>query len=104
VHQLVRPDDGIDRAGDATMRATDTQSLVDNGNGRRGSFCERNSVPAEQLGQSSHRVLTAWRAEIDSRLTVNNSSGVWPATRIAALRTLRLWKKIIDLFHEVPVA
>ncbi len=86
------------------MRATDTRCFVDDGNSRRDGFCEHNCIPAKQLGQSSHRVLAAWRAEINGRLAVNNSSGVWPATRIAALRTLRLRKKVIDLLHEVPVA
>ncbi len=86
------------------MRATDTQCFVDDGNSRRDGFCEHNGIPAEQFGKSSHRVLATWRANINSRFTVNNSSGVRPATRITALRTLRLRKKVIDLLHEVPVA
>jgi hypothetical protein len=100
----VRSNDGIDRAGISTMRATDAQCLVDDGDGRRDGFCERNNIPAEQVGQSSHCLLTPWRAEVNGRLTLNHSSGVWPTTRIAALRALRLWKKIIDLLHDIAVA
>jgi hypothetical protein len=86
------------------MRAADTQCFVDDSNSRRDGFCEHNGIPSEQLGKSSHRVLAAWRAKINSRFTVNDRCGVRPATRIAALRTLRLRKKVIDLLHEVPVA
>lgn len=86
------------------MCATDTQRFVDNGNGRRDRLCERYDITAEQVGQSSHRVLAARWAEINGRLAINNSSREWLTTRIATLCTLRLWKKIIDLIYEIAVA
>jgi hypothetical protein len=104
VHQLVCADNGVNRTGEATMCATDTQCFVDNGNGWRDGLCERYDIPAEQVSQSPHRVLAARRAEINGSLTINNSRCEGPATRIATLCTLRLRKKIIDLLHEVAVA
>ena len=86
------------------MCATDTQCLVDNGHRGRCGFGKWNKLPTEQIGKTSHRVFAARRAKIDGRLTLDNGGGVRATPRIAALRALCLWKKIIDLFHEVAVA
>jgi len=86
------------------MCATDTQRFVDNGDSWCDGLRERYDFPAEQVGQAPHRVVATRRAEINGRLTFNNGSGKRPTTRKATLCTLRLWKKIIDLLHEVAVA
>jgi len=81
------------------MCAADTKCLVDNGNRWRDCLSERYDIPAEQVGQSSHRVLATWRAEIDGGLAINNGSREWPTTRIATLCTLGLRQKIIDSLY-----
>jgi hypothetical protein len=93
-------DNGIDWTGVSAMRAADTQGLVDNRNGGCDRLCERYDVPAEQIGQPANGLFTTWRAKIDCGFTINNGCCEWPAPRIAALSTLGLWQKVIDLLHE----
>ena len=88
------------------MCAADTTRFIDNSDGtqRRRLLCQWDGLPAKQVGEPANGEVAARRAEINGRLTIDNSRREWSATRIATLCTLRLWKKIIDLLYEVAVA
>lgn len=101
MHELVCPDNRVDRAGSPAVVATDTGELVNNSDGRDDALCEWNDFSAEQSSEPSNRVVTSGRAEIDCRRAVDHSSCEGSATRISALGTLCLRQQFIDLLHKV---
>jgi hypothetical protein len=103
VHELVRTDDRVDRAGITAVVATDARSLVNNGNRWYDALGQRYGLFAEESCQSANRVITAGRAQVDCGRTLDNGGRIRPAAWITALGALRLRQQVIDLLHEVAI-
>jgi len=63
MHQLVSPDDGVDRARRPAVGAANTEGFVDDGDGRRRRSRRElgNRIPPEQVGKAPHGVGPARR-------------------------------------------
>jgi hypothetical protein len=83
--------DCIDRAGSAAVRTAYAAFFVNDCNAARRSALlgQGQNIFAEQVRQSTHRFVAAWRAEIDRCIIVDDRGGVRAATWVTALVTDR---------------
>ena len=104
VHQARGADNGIDRAGLDAERTADAVRLIDDGdfNGPVGAAfrIQREYVAFKQSGELDDPGRATRRAAIDRRFAAGNRVSVGPASRIAALRALRLGKQVVDAFGK----
>jgi hypothetical protein len=103
VHQLLCTNNGIDGTRATAVGATDAKSFINNGNNTTGPglFGKRQYVFTQQAGEALNGIVAARRAKIDCDVGLDDGRSVWPATRIATLRALRLWQQFIDLLDEL---
>jgi hypothetical protein len=102
VHQLVRADNGIDRASIAAMHAANTQGFVDNCDSpfKCRVLHQWQWFGAEQCRKSPHSLLTPGWAQVDPCFGVNDRLRIGAATRETTLRALSLRQYFIDLLDE----
>ncbi len=94
MHELVRADDCINGADVSAMRAANAKGLNDKRNRtphiRLSGFRKRDSITAEQVGQSLDRVFAARRAQVYRDSFMDDRRRIRSASRISALGALRL--------------
>lgn len=100
MHGLGGADDGVYRASLDTQRATDAIRLYDQGHGaglvRAMHWVQRLAGKPKQLSQLANAFFSTRWTLIDIRLACRNRHCVRFATRITALRALRLRQQGID--------
>lgn len=105
MHEPLRTDDGIDRAGGQALCTADTPGLIDVRNRWQSldaiQWVQRLLVPSQETRQRADGDFTTRRALIDVGAARSQCFGVWAASWIAAARALRLWKKGVDLLDEI---
>ena len=104
VHQLRCAHDSVYRTGFDADRASDAAAFIDDSEPGRLFLTEFHiqgfELAPEQIRQSSDTAFTAGWTLIDIRITTGDCLRIRPATRIATLSALRLWKESVDLFDD----
>ena len=102
MHEMVCPNDGIDRTDVPAIGAANTKCLID--------YCEcirfvcgigkRDGIAPQKICQSLDRFFATGRASVDRCIVFDDCQSIRPAAGIAALRTLCLRQQFVDLFDE----
>jgi hypothetical protein len=105
VHLFGCAQDGVDRAGLDTERATNTGLLVNHGQQRNLKMLtmlrvEIEYLGIEQTGKCNDCRPSTRRALIDGCFTVCNGLGIGSATRVGALSALSLGQQCVDLIDN----
>lgn len=104
MHQLVRTDDGVDRAGVETFPATDATRFIDKRAAARMSRTDRGIEPfrwyTEQLRQTVNGGVAAGRATVDVGFAARDGFRVVAAAGIAASGALSLWQPSVDAVDD----
>ena len=102
MHEMVCPNDGIDRTDVPAIGAANTKCLIDDRDCIRFEcgIGKCDGIAPQQICQPLDRFFATGRAQVDRCTVCDDCCSIRPAAGITALRTLYLWQQFVDIFDE----